>query len=120
MRNPSFNALGEVFCRDRRNRAHVDDDLAGLEALRNSVLGEQNGLDVRRVRHHGDDDVGVLSDFLRGFACGAAGCEILGDAGSAKEAELVARIEEMAGHGPPHDAKTDKSDFRHWARSSLS
>ena len=26
--------------------------LPGSEALRNSVLGEQNGLDVRRVRHH--------------------------------------------------------------------
>src|SRR5271165_2657026 len=26
----------------------------------------------------------------------------------------------MAGHGPPHDTKTDESDFRHWARSSMS
>ena len=115
----SFYALGEVFCRDRRNRTHVDDDLAGLEALRNSILPEQSGLDIRRVRHHRDNDIGVLSDFLRGLAWPSAGCESRRDAGPAAEAELVPRIEEMARHGPSHDAETDRIRLSPLARSSI-
>ena len=52
-----FDAPGEFLGRDRRDRAHVDDELALAQALGDAVLAEQHGLDVGRVGHHQDDDV---------------------------------------------------------------
>jgi hypothetical protein len=55
---------GEFLGGDRRDRAHVDHDLAGGQGLRPMPLAsEQHRADVRRVGHHGEDDVGLLRHF---------------------------------------------------------
>ena len=76
----------ELFRRERRDRAHVNDDLALAEPLRDAVLAEQRGLDVRRVRNHRDDDVRFLRDLLAVRACAAARMdERLRNAGNTEE-----------------------------------
>ncbi|MCY1236609.1 hypothetical protein D9M72_492740 [compost metagenome] len=73
------DARGEVLGRDRRDRAHVDHDLAvagflagSLERGGHALFAEQHGFHVRGVRHHDDDDVGTLGDFLGAGADGHA------------------------------------------------
>ena len=70
----------EFLGRDRRDRAHVDDDLARrrAETLGDAARPEQHFLDLRRVGHHGDDDVGLLRDLARAVASLAAGRDQIG------------------------------------------
>jgi len=103
----------EILRGDRRDRAHVDDRLAGTEAVGDAVLAEQRGLDVRCVRHHDDDGVGALGDFPRRFADVSATGQIGGDWRAVKEIELMSGVDEMPRHGPAHDAEPDESDLRH-------
>jgi hypothetical protein len=63
---------GEFLGRDRRDRAHVDDDLAGGQAGGHAVLAEQRRFHVRRVQRHDDDDVGSAPLLAR--TAGAAPC----------------------------------------------
>ena len=102
-----LEALGEVAARERRDGAHVDDGLAGGEAL-----GEQGGFDVGGVLHHRDDDVGLLGDVLAGRASDGAGVnEALDAIGIQVERDdLVARLEDVLSHRGAHDAETDETN----------
>ena len=53
------HAVAEVRDRPRTDRAHVDRDLPGTEALERAAVAPVHGLDGRRVGEHAHDDVGV-------------------------------------------------------------
>ena len=55
------DALGELLRLDRRDRAHVDHDLARRQPAATPSVAEQHLLDVRRVRHHDEDHVGAAA-----------------------------------------------------------
>ena len=81
-----IDLLRELLGRQRRDRAHIDDDLPLRQSRRDAVFVEERGLDVRRIRHHRDDDVRLLSDLLAVRACAAARIdERLRNAGNAEE-----------------------------------
>ena len=87
--------------------------LPGLSPSATPSLANKTPLDVRRVRHHEDDDVGVLGD-LFGRRCSLRACgELRRDRELIVEMEFVAGVDEMARHGPAHDAEPDESNFRH-------
>src|SRR5918994_993697 len=106
------DAPGEVFGGNRRDRAHVDNDLAGRKALRDSARAEERRLHMRCVRHHRDDDLGVFGNLPAGAARHRALSEhLLRWRIEVVQEQFVAYCLEMPGHGPAHDAKTEKSDF---------
>ena len=60
-----LDPLGELLGRDRRDRAHVHHDLARAQALGDAVLAEQHLLDIGRIGHHHENDVGLRRDIFR-------------------------------------------------------
>ncbi|SOZ36500.1 hypothetical protein CBM2605_A280091 [Cupriavidus neocaledonicus] len=112
------DARGEVLGGDRRDRAHVDHDLAvagflagGLERGGHALLAEQHRFHVRRVRHHDDDDVGTLGDFLGAGTDGHA-CidQRLRGRVDVMHEQRVAGGAQVARHRCAHDAQADEAD----------
>ena len=70
------------------------------------------GLDVRRVGDHQENDLSIAGDLAAAAAGPAAGfeqgCRKLA---VAVQADLVAGVDEVAGHGRAHDAEADESGF---------
>jgi hypothetical protein len=62
------DAAGELLAGQRRYRAHIDDDFAARQPLGDAAWVEQDALDIRRVRNHRDDDLGLGGNFLAGGA----------------------------------------------------
>ncbi|KAH2818510.1 hypothetical protein KXV85_003687, partial [Aspergillus fumigatus] len=91
---------------------HVDHDLALGNSCGNAVGAEQHGLDMRRVRHHDDNDVGLLGDFPAGFAGDATAVDqLLRQRRDVVQEQLVLSRLEMASHRAPHGAEADETDF---------
>src|SRR3984885_1476095 len=109
--------LGEVLCGDRRDRAHVDDDLALRKPLRDTSGAKQHRLDVRRIRDHGDDNVRLLAYFLSiGASDRALVDELLQRRAAGMNEKLMTAFQEVGGHRAPHDAETDETDLCHVLR----
>ena len=108
------DALGELLGLAGRDRRHVDDDLPLRQTRRDAVVAEERGRDVRRVRHHRDDDVALLGDLLARLTHdGARARELRGDRAEVMDRERVAALQEVARHGLAHDSDADESDFAH-------
>ena len=89
---------------------HVDHEAAGLQAGADALGGVEDGVDVRRVGQHEDDDVGGGGDGLRRVEHLGAGGDLGREGGAAGDKEGVAGVLEVHGHGAAHDAEADKSD----------
>ena len=108
------DAAGELLGRDRRDGAHVHHHAAGGEALGDAVRAEQHGFDMRRVRHHQDDDVGLGGDLAARPAGDGTGIEqFLRQGAGAVQEQRVAGGLQVPRHRPPHDAEPDESDLAH-------
>ena len=106
--------LGEVLGGDRRDRAHVDDDLALRKPLRDASGAKEHRLDVGRVGNHEDDQFGLLSQFLAvGAGDGAFVDQLLRRRAAGVNEKLVTAFQQVAGHRAPHDAESDETDLRH-------
>ena len=82
--------------------------------LRDAVLAEQHGFDMRRIRHHDDDGVGLLRDLLARFADDAARRDqFRRDRRDVVQENAMACGQKMAGHRPSHGAKADEADIDH-------
>ena len=62
------DAGGELLGGDRRDRTHVDDDLARAQPLGDAAGSEQHRFDIGSVGHHEDDHVGLARDLAAGGA----------------------------------------------------
>ena len=107
---------------DRRDRAHVDDHLAhargrvagwSLESGGDTCLAEQRSFHIGGVGHHHEDDVRTFGDAAGAQALGgtAAG-NCLGHLAAGVDKQLVAGIDQVAGHGRAHDAQANEADFQ--------
>ena len=106
--------LGELLGGDWRDRAHVDDDLAGRKSLRDAFGAEEHRLDVGRIGDHGDDHLGVAPDLLPiGAGDGALIGQFFRRRAARVNEELVAAVKEVPGHRASHDAETDETDLCH-------
>jgi hypothetical protein len=67
---------------------------------------------VRGIRHHGDNDVGALRNFLAALARLAA-ClrQIRGNGTHVVQINLVTAFDQIARHRGAHDTCADKPDF---------
>ena len=102
----------ECLGRERRDRAHVDHDLSLGQARGDTVLAEQNVLDVRGVRHHREDDLGFLRDVACMRATDAAGIDQhLRDAAAAMQKDAMTAFDQMTCHRRSHDAEPDETDI---------
>ena len=114
-------ALGKHLGLDRRDGTHVDDNLARGQSFRDPVLAEKCLLDVRRVRHHSNDDVGFLRDFLRRrTGLPARRRQVLRHATAARQEQRVAALDQIGNHGLAHDAQTDESHIHFFLLRSKS
>jgi hypothetical protein len=107
------DALSEPSGRHGRDAAHVDHDRATLETVDDAFVPGDDLLDVRRVRHHRDDDVRLARDVSRRRS-GArpGGDEIIHRRPAAIEHDQRMSLrEKMFCHGPSHDAKSDEPDL---------
>ena len=103
---------GEFLGLDRRDRAHIDDDLARRQAVGDAAGIEQHALYIGRVGHHQDHDLGALGDLFQGVADGGAGFANIGrQPALAVHEKLVAALDQVEGHRMPHDPEPDKTDF---------
>jgi len=75
---------------------------------------EQGRAHVRGIRHHEDDEVGLLRDLLavgaRLATCAGQG---MGHRRMAVQVHLMSGLDQVAGHGRAHDAESHKSDLAH-------
>ncbi|CAM5587583.1 hypothetical protein SSTU70S_03743 [Stutzerimonas stutzeri] len=116
-----LDLLGELLGGGRRDRTHVDHHLAGADAFGHAVLAEQHVLDMRGVRHHDDDELGFLGDFLRVGQGDGAAFDQRGRSGvvvSGNE-DVVTGFLQVECHGQTHDAGADESDFSHESSPSI-
>src|SRR3546814_17320744 len=60
--------LGELLGGDRRNGAHIDNDLATMQPAGNAIFAEQYFVDLRGIGQHQNNDVSLLGHFLAGTA----------------------------------------------------
>ncbi len=97
------------------DRAHVDDDLARADPGGDAIGAEQHVFDLRGVRHHDDDELGFLGDFLRVRQGHGAGGDEVGRSGVVMlgQEQAVTRFLQVRSHGVAHDAGADKTDFSH-------
>ncbi|MGY4427909.1 hypothetical protein ACVWWO_000386 [Bradyrhizobium sp. F1.13.1] len=112
--------LTPIFCssawmrrdRDRRDRAHVDDQLAGRRRLQQPMLAVNGRLDMGRVRQHGDDDVGTLRSIGRVLGPGRAFLDDISHGGlvEIERVHRVPRLEKVAHHLHAHRADADEAD----------
>jgi hypothetical protein len=108
------DARREMFRFDRRDRAHVDDDLPRLESLGDAVFPEEHAFDVRRIRDHQEDDLGLPRDLFAVAADRrAAAGQIAGDRSDRMDEQLVPGRFEMSRHRRTHDAEPDETNFTH-------
>ncbi|OIQ82618.1 hypothetical protein GALL_355820 [mine drainage metagenome] len=109
-----LDARGEVLGLQRGDRAHVDDDLARAQALRDAVVAEQHAFDVGRVGQHQEHDVGALGDFARAGAGLRAGVEQRRRHAAARmRVQRGVRGQQVARHRRAHDSQSDESDVLH-------
>src|SRR5436309_7141667 len=109
-----IDLLREALGLDRRDGTHVDHDLALGEPARDAILAEQGRRHVGRVRHHGDNDLGLLGHFLRRAARNRAFItETLGHRLDVVDTKIVTAATNVPRHRRTHDAKTDETDFAH-------
>jgi hypothetical protein len=95
--------------------AGVDQQGAGLGRVEHAAVAEDDGLDVRRVGKHGQDDVRVADRFGDvGGAPAAGGDQLVDLVPAAVVADhLVTGLEEVGGHRAAHDAESDHRDGGH-------
>ena len=106
--------LANSFVAMRRDRAHVDHDLARRQSFRDAVLGEEHLLDVGRVGDHDEDDLGFFGDLLRrGASDGVLVEQVLRELVAAPEKHLVTGGHQMTRHRAPHDSDTDEAEIGH-------
>ena len=95
--------------------AHVDQQRALAGRLEDSPLAQDHRLDVGRVGHHGDDDVGPVGHLGRRAAGLGPGLDQGPDRlrGAVVDGDLVAGPDQVLGHGLAHHAEADEPDRRH-------
>ena len=104
------------FLRGQRgDRAHVDQNQTRFGAFENSVRAKDRRLHMRRVRQHGDDDFGLRGHVFgsrRRFGPGRHHFvhRILVDV---EYDQFIPCLEQILGHGFPHDSQADKTNFFH-------
>ena len=84
------------------------------QARGDAVLAEQHLLDVGRVGHHHEDDVGALAP-LRGRVAARVALSAIErrrHLAVRVDEELVAGVDQVAGHRRAHDAEADEADLR--------
>ena len=95
------------------DRAHVDVDRAGRNALDDAVRAERDALDVGRVGQHGDHDV-ARAPRLRAAssrACAPASTSACTAGGlTCRTPSAVPLLQHVAGHRRAHRAQSDESD----------
>ena len=104
-------ALGDV----RADAGSVDPEGALLRVGEDAVLAADYALNIGGVRHHGDDDVGVLDGVrdARGTLA-AFGDELVDLVLAAVEAgDGVAGLDQVDGHGQAHDSESDDCNVAH-------
>jgi hypothetical protein len=99
--------------RGRRDGAGIRHRQAALAALGDAARAQADLLDVGRVRHHGEHQVGVLGHLGRAEV--GVGAE-LGEGfqrGRAPRPDVqgVAAAGDVDGHGAAHEAEADESDI---------
>ena len=116
-----IDLFGELLRGDRRDRAHVDDDLAFRQPFGDAPGAKEHGLHVGRVGNHGDDHLGLLADFLPiGASDSALVDQLLRRRATGMNEELMTAFEQMVGHRAPHDAESDETDLCHYILLQLS
>ena len=99
----------------RQDGAHVDEQGVLGEAVQYAVGAECRREDVIAIGQHGDHEVGAGGG-LPGR--GSDGAAILADRDQSIGVEVVgghgmAALDQIAGHGEPHDAGADETDLAH-------
>ena len=93
-------------------RGEVDKVSAGLGGSQQAVAGKIDLLNVCRITHHGEDDIGVLGS--SGGAIGPHGTarhKVIGlGLGAVVDGDGIAGIQDVAGDGRAHDARSDECD----------
>jgi hypothetical protein len=86
-----------------------------------ALVIEQDLLDVDRVGHHDDDDVGLRGSFCDRGASGAASLQRRshGFRPAAVHVHGVAGLLQIDGHGLAHDAHADECDVHRSPPSAL-
>ncbi|NYH19603.1 hypothetical protein GGD41_006831 [Paraburkholderia bryophila] len=84
-----------------------------------AVVGEQHVGDVRRVRHHDDDDVGGLRDGGRIRDHARRFAQIVRHRIRAVHEQRVTALDKVARHVRAHDAEADKTDLCHVSESPV-
>ena len=115
--------FGEVLGLDRRDRAHVDDDLARATAPRPTPFAPNSTCSTSGVS--GTIvmiDVGLLGDFAAALAQALPPASMQ----SSRHACCVSWTKSswpplirLSGHGRAHDAEPDESDFHEWLLRGL-
>jgi hypothetical protein len=106
------DAGGELLGFQRRDRTHVDDDLARLQSFGNAAGAEQGRFDMGSVGDHGDDHLGLFRHLAAGAALpGALVEQVLRRGAQVVDIQLVPGLDQMTGHGSAHDAETDETNL---------
>src|SRR5439155_24255620 len=89
-------------------------DRALLRAFQHATRAEHGGLDIRTVRQHRDSDTRPGRHIGGRFAPRGAsrGDLIHRSADHVVNNELMTCLEQVLGHRPSHDSKTNESDIR--------
>ena len=108
----NLGSLGNVAGKLRGAGGEVDQVRAGLRGGQQAVTRQIDLLNLLRVAHHSEDNVGILDRGLgalrpRGTALDKA--RGLG-LGAGEDAHGIARVQNMAGNGRAHDAGSNKSN----------
>ena len=96
----------------RGDRAHVDGQPAGSQRLERAVRAEVDLANLGRVGQHRDQDVGGGRDLgRRGAGPRALGRQRGHGRGvDVEDGQPVARLQQVAGHGPAHDPEADQPE----------